>query len=83
MTTITIPKKLTGRDELVVIPRKEYEKFLHIFKILPKSQWWFWTKEWQTKERVAEKDIALGKLSGPYGNKKELKKALDILKRSK
>lgn len=26
--TITIPKNLTAKDELVVIPRKEYEAFL-------------------------------------------------------
>lgn len=28
MDTITIPKKLTKGEELVVIPRKEYEGFL-------------------------------------------------------
>ncbi|MDO8504006.1 MAG: hypothetical protein Q7S60_04975 [bacterium] len=27
MATITIPKKITKGEELVVIPRKEYEKF--------------------------------------------------------
>lgn len=26
MNTITIPKSVTGREELVVIPRKEYER---------------------------------------------------------
>lgn len=28
MTTITIPKKLSQGEELVAIPRKEYEKFV-------------------------------------------------------
>lgn len=28
MPTVTIPKELTKRGELVVIPRKEYEEFL-------------------------------------------------------
>jgi len=28
MNTITIPKKLANKDDLVVIPRKEYEKLL-------------------------------------------------------
>jgi len=28
MTTITIPKKLTQGEELVAIPRKEYERFV-------------------------------------------------------
>ena len=27
MTTITIPKKLTKGEELIIIPRKEYEEF--------------------------------------------------------
>ncbi|OIP74736.1 MAG: hypothetical protein AUK06_03060 [Parcubacteria group bacterium CG2_30_36_18] len=31
MNTITIPKKLAGKDDLVVIPRKEYEALL-VFK---------------------------------------------------
>lgn len=30
MTTITIPRKMTKGEELVVIPRREYEKFLAI-----------------------------------------------------
>lgn len=81
MTTITIPKKLEKEKDLVIIPRKEYEKFLRIFKVIPKNQWWFWTKEWQERERSAGRDIILGKISGPYNNKKELKKALDDLKR--
>jgi hypothetical protein len=28
MNTITIPKKLAGRDDLIVIPKKEYERLL-------------------------------------------------------
>ena len=43
MTTITIPKKLTRGEELIVIPRKEYEKFLEL-------------KE-KRKEQITEKDI--------------------------
>jgi len=27
MTTITIPKKITKGEELVIVPRKEYEEF--------------------------------------------------------
>lgn len=29
MTIITIPKELTKEGDLVIIPRKEYEEFLH------------------------------------------------------
>lgn len=32
MSTITIPKKMASRDDLVVIPRKEYEALLEFKK---------------------------------------------------
>ncbi len=28
MSTITIPKKLAGRDDLIAVPREEYEELL-------------------------------------------------------
>ncbi len=33
MVTITIPKKITKGEELIIIPRKEYEKLLELKKI--------------------------------------------------
>ncbi|MEK7500588.1 MAG: hypothetical protein AAB642_00480 [Patescibacteria group bacterium] len=33
MDTLTIPKKLTKGEELVVIPRRDYEEFLSLKKI--------------------------------------------------
>ena len=33
MRTITIPKELANRDDLVVVPRKEYEALLELKKI--------------------------------------------------
>lgn len=30
MNTITIPKHITHGDELVILPREEYEGFLHL-----------------------------------------------------
>lgn len=33
MNTITIPKKLAGKDDLVVLPRKEYEALLALKKM--------------------------------------------------
>ena len=32
MNTITIPKKIASRDDLIVIPRKEYEALLEFKK---------------------------------------------------
>lgn len=33
MNTITIPKKLAGKDDLVVLPRREYEALLELKKL--------------------------------------------------
>lgn len=33
MNTITIPKKIAAQDDLVVIPRKEYEALLELKKL--------------------------------------------------
>lgn len=43
MTTITIPKNLTKGEELVILPRKEYEEFLEL-------------KE-KRKEQIIEEDV--------------------------
>lgn len=78
MNAITIPKKMAGRGDLVVIPRKEYEAF---------SQWkqsvrvrvdehWFWTPEWQKKEAEADGAIRRGKMSRPYTDHRKLLAAL-------
>lgn len=34
-------------------------------KLISKDQAWFWTKEWQEKEKEADETIAKGDLSGP------------------
>lgn len=81
MPTITIPEKLIREKELLVVPRKEYEDLLRIAKIIPRNQEWFWTKEWQDKERVASRDIKLKHVSHPYRTKRELLNALKRLKK--
>lgn len=43
-------------------------------KLVAKDQEWFWSKEWQDKEREADEAIAKGELSGPFT------KASDALK---
>ncbi len=35
-------------------------------KLIPKDQAWFWTKEWQDKEREAEEDIRTERIEGPF-----------------
>lgn len=45
-------------------------------RVIPKSQTWFWTKEWQEKEKQATNDIEAGKVSGPFGSSQKLIKSL-------
>ncbi|TSC80773.1 MAG: hypothetical protein G01um101429_82 [Parcubacteria group bacterium Gr01-1014_29] len=37
MPTLTIPKKLTKGEDLVVIPRKEYEELLRVQQSMPEK----------------------------------------------
>ena len=71
METITIPRKLSRKGNLVVIPKKEYEELLKAKKI---------------KEFYAELDRDLdkaidsykkGKAIGPFSSIAELKKSLE------
>ena len=56
---------------------------MSLAKIGPKYQAWFYTKEWQQKEREADKDIALGKLRGPFASAGALIKDLNRLRKHK
>lgn len=67
MVTITIPKKVTKGEELVVIPRKVYEKLL--FKI-----------ELNRDLEKALEDVRKGRLIGPFSTAKG---AIDALKRAR
>ena len=65
MTTITIPKKITKGEELIIIPRKEYEEYLELRKVIPlvkmtaseKRKW-----ERAKKDYEQEKYVTLEKL---------------------
>lgn len=35
-------------------------------KAIPKDEAWFWTPEHQAREREADEDIRLGRVSGPF-----------------
>ncbi len=41
-------------------------------KLISKDQAWFWTKEWQKKEKEADEAIEKGDLSGPFEDADEL-----------
>lgn len=78
MKVITIPKKLAREDDLVVIPKREYETFSKWKKSVRVrlQESWFWTPQWQKKEAEADAAIRRGKVSRPYSNHKALISAL-------
>jgi hypothetical protein len=39
---------------------------------LPRDQAWFWTEEWQAREREADEAIAKRDLSGPFDSASDL-----------
>jgi bifunctional DNA-binding transcriptional regulator/antitoxin component of YhaV-PrlF toxin-antitoxin module len=52
-------------------------------KLISKDQAWFYTPEWQAKEREADEDIAKGNLDGPFDSAKELVAYLRGLKKKR
>ncbi|GEK35440.1 AbrB/MazE/SpoVT family DNA-binding domain-containing protein [Kurthia sibirica] len=65
---ITIPS--TIRKSLHLSENDQLEFSIHDGKIIlnpvitiPRDQEWFWTKEWQDKEREADEDIANGNVN--------------------
>ena len=45
-------------------------------KLVPKDQAWFWSKEWQEREKEADEAIAKGKTIGPFSKASDAVKAL-------
>lgn len=74
MTTITIPKNLIKNDELVVIPRKEYEEFSQWKDIIKSFKVFTPTKKQKTELERARKDYKEKK----YLTLNELKRKLGI-----
>jgi len=79
MINITISKKFTG--ELVAIPKKEYQSFNVFLSFIDRDQLFFWTKEWQKKEKEVDNEIKSGKVGKVYDNTKDLRRALSLMKK--
>jgi antitoxin MazE len=78
---ITIPKEAFEKLHLEVgdfleVDVTEEGLLLIPRKLIPKDQVWFWTKEWQEKEKEADEAIARGEISGPFKNAKDLTRHL-------
>ena len=74
---ITIPKEAFEQLHLEVWDFLEVnvteEGLLFIpKKLISKDQAWFWTKEWQEKEKEADEAIERVDLSGPFENADEV-----------
>ena len=68
---ITIPKEVFETLHLEVgdfleVGVTEEGLLLIPKKLISKDQAWFWTKEWQQKEKEADEAIAKGEVSGPF-----------------
>ncbi len=79
---ITIPEEIFKRlrlqpGDFLAIEAHE-DNFVAVpQKLIPRDQAWFWTREWQEKEREADEDIAAGRVSGPFATAEELFRHLD------
>ncbi len=85
---VTIPAEVFKKLQLetgdfLTAKVKNSEIILQPKKLIPKEQEWFWTKEWQKKEREANEDIKAGRLSGPFTSAEELINHLKGLKKGK
>ncbi|MGC9602684.1 MAG: hypothetical protein ABSE76_03020 [Minisyncoccia bacterium] len=70
MATITIPKKIAGSGDLVVLPRKEYEALVYRAEAstaAPKK-----ARKLSAGLRQALREVDEGKLSGPFHSVAEL-----------
>lgn len=68
---ITIPKEAFEKLQLEVgdfleVETTEEGLLLIPKKLVSKDQAWFWSKEWQEKEKEADEAIVKGELSKPF-----------------
>ena len=63
--------------DILVIERRKDGILLQPRKLLDPTQTWFWTKEWQEKERLADEDIKAGRVSGPFKGVEELREHVE------
>ncbi|MEK7480389.1 MAG: hypothetical protein AAB665_03845 [Patescibacteria group bacterium] len=75
MSTLTIPKKLAAKGDLVVLPRKEYETLVrtaraNVAKAKPAKKLPAWL-------RASLKDVEEGRVAGPFHTIRELRASLE------
>ncbi len=70
MATITIPKKITNGKELIVVPKKDWERLWKIAKMK------IYKAELKKGLRKALEEVKEGKVIGPFSKAEDLIKAL-------
>ena len=78
---VTIPKEVFEKMKLDVGDYLDVQLNGSLITMTPqrlvaRDQAWFYTPEWQEKERDADKAIAAGEVSGPFTSASELTKHL-------
>ncbi len=62
MSVLTIPRTLTGGEELVVMPRRIYEDVLRFWKAIPKKK----ISPLEKRLQQALREVQSGKTIGPF-----------------
>lgn len=83
---VTIPKDVFDRLRLEIgdyldVRVKGSTVTMTPARVVPKDQAWFYTSEWQQKEREADEDIAARKLSKPFASADDLIKDMNKLRK--
>ena len=78
---ITIPQNLRRMIRLAVgdyveVDLQDDMLVIRPVKVIHPDQEYFFTKEWQEKEAEADRDIAAGKMAGPFETPEDALKAL-------
>ena len=79
---ITIPKRLREmfdlqEGDILIIESREDGMLIQPRKLVDPTQSWFWSKEWQEKERQADADITAGRVSAPLNGVSKLREHLE------
>ena len=79
---ITIPKKLREmfalkKGDILLVESREDGILIQPRKLVDPTQSWFWSKEWQEKERQADADITAGRVSASLNGVDELREHLE------
>lgn len=82
---VTLPAALRRKlhldekgSQVEVVERADGVIELRPLLAIPADEAWFWTPEWQAREREADEDIKAGRTSGPF-TRAEARKHLEAL----